>query len=251
MRFPVVAFVFVLLCAAAQGAIAAVIGASYQAVAGTNSYAPLSKSAFYDAQTVSNVSPAMADVSDSWVGTNAGGSTTTWNWFGSAHLNITTASDAGGLAITGHASYSYDLETTADFVDPTRSTALLSPASGSDYRCTFTIDGSAGYSLHIQLNENSFVRLSSTVAGTFFQRSNISASPLTVDQSGSLIPGQYEIRVNTSLAVPQPLPDGINQINSNGGFENFAFRVSVPEPSTGLLCEAAALAAMRMRPRRN
>src|SRR5262249_32910925 len=153
-------------------------------------------------------------------------------WVGAAHCNTATALNSSSLIITGDGSYNYSLNTTAGFVDPTRSATLLSPSSGADYQCDFAVDSASTYSLKAQLNQNSFVQLSSVASGTIFQKFNLGTLQSNVNQAGILAPGQYEVRVNTSLGIPQPLADGENQLVSSGSFNNFTFTVQAPEPST-------------------
>src|SRR5438876_3559599 len=108
---------------------------SYQTIALTNAYAPLDQSAYFDRKVLTNVSPAVADVSDDWTGTNIGGSTATWHWVGSAHTSSITTFSANSLTITGAGSFSYDLTTTAAFVEPTSVTTLYGPGSAANYEC--------------------------------------------------------------------------------------------------------------------
>src|SRR5262245_22068103 len=88
---------------------------SYGASALTNAYAPLDRSAYFNEQDANNISPALADVSADWTGTNIAGATTTWHWAGSAHAVSTTTFDGKSLSLTGAGSFSYDLTTTAGF----------------------------------------------------------------------------------------------------------------------------------------
>src|SRR5437867_11105752 len=129
-------FAFAVICSASL-AVGGVTVSSFQTVALTNAYAPLDQSAYFDKQTITNISPAIANVSDDWTGTNVGGTATTWHWVGSAQNAITTSFSSSALTITGAGSFSYALTTTANFVDPTQVSSVYAPGSVADYRCFF------------------------------------------------------------------------------------------------------------------
>src|SRR5438045_2125543 len=84
-------------CAAGSPAVARITVTSYTTAAGTNAYAPLSQDQYFDQKTLTNVSPAVADVSDDWTGTNIGGSTSTWHWIGSTQTSSVTTFTANTL----------------------------------------------------------------------------------------------------------------------------------------------------------
>src|SRR4051794_38611416 len=112
------AAIALLLCVVAGPAMAGLTVTSYQTVALTNAFAPLSQDQYFSQQTLANVSPAHAEVSGDWTGTNAGGSTPTWHWTGSAQITSSTAFDGSSLSVTGSGSFGHELTTTTEFIDP-------------------------------------------------------------------------------------------------------------------------------------
>src|SRR5690242_9098083 len=91
------------VCAACGGGVAraGITVTSFTTTAETNAYAPFSKAQYYDEQPLANVSPAVADVSADWTGTNVGGTTPTWHWVGASHTESSTSFDANVLTVTG------------------------------------------------------------------------------------------------------------------------------------------------------
>src|SRR4051794_28559744 len=135
-RFIQLLFFVCSLSASAQ-AFAAITVTSFTTTAETNAYAPFSKAQYFDQKTLTNVSPAVANVADDWTGTNVGGSTNTWHWIGGSHLESTTTFDATSLNVTAAGSFSYDMTTSSDFVDPIHSGGVFTPGGAADYECYF------------------------------------------------------------------------------------------------------------------
>src|SRR5213595_148401 len=115
---------FVTLLSVASTASAAITVSSFDTQAQTNAYAPLDRSQYFATDDKPNTSPATANVSADWTGTNIGGSTTTWEMITSAYANTTTNMTPISLSITGAGSFSYTINTTTGFVEPTSVTTL-------------------------------------------------------------------------------------------------------------------------------
>jgi len=207
---------------------------SYQTVAGTNAYAPLDQSAYFDRQNLTNVSLAVANVSDDWTGTNVGGTETTWHWIGSAQTSTTTAFNANRLTITGAGSFSYDLTTTAAFVEPTSVTTLYGPGSAANYECEFSIDQPASYTLNGQLMQYSLIQISS-LSELIFRQRNFGVTPVDASSTGALAPGHYYVQVNASFGPPSGLTNGLHHESGGGGFDLISITVQVPEPGAVIL----------------
>src|SRR5262245_23235826 len=129
MRFPVVAFAIVLLCAAAHVATAGVTVSAIDTLATANAYAPFDKSSYYVTDDKPNVSPAVAEVSGDWTGTNAGGAVQTWHMTTSSHASSATSLTQNTLSITGDGSFSYHISTSAGFVEPTSADGVYGPGA--------------------------------------------------------------------------------------------------------------------------
>ena len=195
------------------------------------------------------MSPATADVSDDWSGTNAGGSTNTWRMVAAAHIGTTTNANASNLTITGSGSFSYEITTVAGFVDPSRTTTLYGPGAAGAYECDFSIDAPATYAIAAKLNQYSVIQFGSVSSGDIVYQFNFGATPHPFSFSGNIQPGQYFVRANAGLGGPTPLNDGINDVTRSGSFDNFSFSVLVPEPSNALLSSWAAWLVMHRRRR--
>lgn len=221
---------------------------SYQTVAGTNAFAPLSQAEYFQQQILTNVSPAVADVAGDWTGTNVGGTETTWHWIGAAHASTTTAFDCSSLTITADASFSWDISTTADFYDPGRVLSLYEPGSGANEQCHFSLDGPATYNLSVQLNRLSSVSLRSS-AGQIVSRLNTGTGPVIVTSDGTLPAGDYQITIGTGLAGLGFI-QGANHEVESGSFSDFMFSVQVPEPINAAIGPFVALLLLQRVPRR-
>ena len=216
-------------CALASPALAGITVTSYRTLAQVNGYAPTSQTQFFEQQTLTNVSPANAQVSGDWMGPNAGGSTPTWHYVGSAQTTSTTAFDADSLTITAAGSFAYVVDTTADFVDPS-STSIYGPGAAANYRGFFETDTLATYGASVQLNQHSGISLGSFEAGFIFNHFNAGEVPVLFQLTGIIPPGHYQILVTSGVGAPN-LPNGINHILRGGSFENTLFTVQVPEPN--------------------
>jgi hypothetical protein len=203
---------------------------SYQTVALTNAWAPLSQDQYFERQALTNVSPAVADVAGDWTGPNAGGTTPTWHFLGSAHTTSKTVADSSSLGVTVAGSFSYEITTTADFIDP-RSSSIFTPSGAANYEGFFNTDLSTTYRMSAQLNQWSRVRLNALDGSVVFDQINFTTSPVLVDRTGPLPPGQYRILITASLAASN-LPNGVNDYVRDGSYESATFTVQVPEPST-------------------
>jgi hypothetical protein len=215
--------------ALASPALAGITVTSYQTVGQVNGYAPTSQTKFFEQQTLTNISPAHAEVSGDWMGTNAGGSTITWHYVGSAQTTSTTSFDSDSLTVTAAGSFAYTVDTTAEFVDPGSST-IFRPGAAANYEALFNTDVPTTYTISAQLNLRGRVRLSSFEHGVEFDRFNPSPTPIIVNLGGTIAPGRYHILVTASLGAPN-LPNGVNHFSASGSYENVVFTVRVPEPS--------------------
>jgi hypothetical protein len=176
-----------------------------------------------------NVSPAHVQVSGDWMGPNADGTPNTWHFVGESQAMSTTAFDGGSLAVTAAASFEYEINTTAEFVDPS-SGSIFTPGGAANYDGFFELDSAATYTIVVQLNRRGRVRLSSFEGLVVFDRINISPTPMFVNLTGTIPPGHYEILATTSLGAPN-FPNGVNHFEADGSFENMVFTVQIPEPT--------------------
>jgi hypothetical protein len=236
-----------LMLGVAAPAMATLTVTSFDTQAQTNAYAPLDRSAYFDTNDQPNISPASASVSDDWSGTNIGGSTNTWHMVTSANISTTTTIDANSLTITGGGVFSYDLSTTAGFIDPTRVTTVYTPGANAGFGCSFTIDKPENYTLTAQLNHLGSVSLTSSGGGIVFQQLNLGTTSQLVNASGVLSPGQYLIGVGANNYGPSGLPNGVNHIVTSGSLSNFSFTVQVPEP-TGFVLAVLIPVMLARRP---
>ena len=227
MRVGVWFFAGLILCTAAAPALGGITVTSYTTTAETNAYAPVSKAQYFDQQTLTNVSPAVANVSDDWTGTNVGGTTTTWHWIGASHTETTTTFDASTLAVTGTGSFSYDMTTTSDFVDPIRSGGVYTPTAFAEYECHFTLDVPATYHATGALNGFGIIGFGSSEFGDVFRLGSNSGS---FDRTGTIPAGHYGISLNTGNSMGQ-LPSAPNHRALSGMFTVPDFTITVPEPA--------------------
>jgi hypothetical protein len=148
----------------------------------------------------------------------------------SASATSTTGLTGSTLTITDAGSFTYNLTTTSDFVDPTQVATLYAPGAGGDYQCYFSVDAPAAYDLTMRLDGFSLVQFFSVSTGTLiYSRVKSGGLPIIVSTSGTIPVGDYGVRVNASFGPPI-LPPGVNQSSGSGSFSNFTFSVSVPEP---------------------
>ena len=140
----------------------------------------------------------------------------------------TTTFDETRLTVAADGSFAYQINTTADFIDPS-SGSIFSPAGAADYEASFTLNTSATYAITAQLNLWGRVSLS-LPSGYIFNQFNSTAAPAFVNLSGLLPPGQYLLIINSSLGAPN-LPSGVNHYTASGSFESVVFSVQVPEPA--------------------
>lgn len=237
---------FLLLATVTSLASAGITVTSYSTVAQINGYAPVSQTQFFEQQTLNNITPATASVSGDWMGTNSTGSSLTWHFVGSAQASSTTALDASGLTISAAGSFSYQLDTSAGFVDP-GGASIYRPGAAANYEGFFTTDVPLQYSITGQLNHLGRVRLSSFEWGVEFDRTNVGSTPTAVAISGTILPGRYDLLVTASLGAPN-LPTGVNQYAASGSFENVIFTVQVPEPTAaGVLFTMSAFTQRRRK----
>src|SRR4051794_33997995 len=98
MRVRVQLLAILILCSTALLVRAGVSVSSFDTQAEANAYAPLDQSAYFSTDDKPNVSPAIADVSADWMGTNVGGSTSTWEMLASSHISTSTTATANALS---------------------------------------------------------------------------------------------------------------------------------------------------------
>jgi hypothetical protein len=250
MRASIWLAAIIVACCCASAARAGISLSSYDTVAQANAYAPLSRDRYYLVDRHPDASPAVADVSADWTGTNVGGSTATWHMTVSAHAQSATVLSTSGLTIMAAGSFGYDLSTTADFIDPTSITTHLVPGGGGGYQGFFSIDYPATYALSAQLGHYAGVNLSSLQTGVIYQRTNLGTLPVAVDQIGTIAPGQYQIGASVGFHIPN-LPNGINHLTDNGTLSNFFFSARVPEPALAHFMTSATASVILTRRRRN
>jgi hypothetical protein len=239
--------VILFVSALASPALAGITVTSYQTLALTNAFAPLSQTEYFAQQTLANVSPALAEVSGDWMGTNAGGSSNTWHFVGSSRATSTSAFDADSYTVTAAASFTYELNTTAEFIDP-RSSGIYTPGGGANYDGFFVTDITTTYAISVELRQWSKVFFGSFEAGFIFNEINHSPTPRFVQLSGSIPPGHYQIGASAGLAAPN-FPNGVNHFTANGSFVDMTFTVQVPEPNTLGVLIAIIGNALRRRKR--
>ena len=222
---------------------------SYETTALTNGFAPFSLDQYIAQQTLTNISPATAQVSGDWTGPNSDGTPDTWHFVGSSSVASTTTFDVNTFTATASGSFTYTIDTTTGFVDPRAAGGVFTPSGAVDYRAVFQTDVPLQYTITGQLNQWSSMRLS-TPSGFIFDRFNTSTTPRFVKLNGTLGSGQYQLVFNASLAVPN-FPNGVNHNAASGGYENVTFTVQVPEPlSAWTAIELVALQNVLYRRRR-
>jgi hypothetical protein len=228
-------------------ALAGITVTSYSTVALTNAWAPVGGTQYFERQELLNVSPAFAQTSGDWMGTNAGGSTNTWHYVGSAEIISTTTFDSNKFTVATAGSFGYEITTTADFVDP-RSSTVFTPGAAASYNGFFTADVPVAYSMNGQLNQRSRVQLNSVGGGVgiVFDQSNPTPNPISLDLTGTLPPGQYRILINASLGASN-LPNGVNNYARSGSFQDVVFTVQVPEPCMSVIYMAITAIATARR----
>jgi len=237
-----------LIAVLAQSAWAGIAVTSYETVALTNGFAPVSQAEFFARQALANVSPATAEVSGDWIGPNAGGSTPTWHFVGHSQTHSETTVVDNGFRATASGSFSYEITTTADFIDP-RSGSVFAPSGAANYEGFFDTDVPTTYAITAQLNQLARVTLNSLSGSFIFNQSNPTATPLTVNLDGTIPPGRYRVLFTTGLGAPN-FPNGINHYAASGSYENVTFTVQVPEPCTfagAILCLIQILCRRRRR----
>jgi hypothetical protein len=235
------------MCATvAPPALGGLVVTSYRTVASTNGYAPVSQAQYFAEQRLENVSPAIAEVSGDWTGPNADGTPNTWHFVGTSRATSTTTITADSYTVEAAASFAYQVDTTADFIDP-RSTSVFGFGVAAQYRGFFETDVPIMYSITARLNQQVDVRLSLIGGTIIFNESNPSSTPRILTLAGTIPPGRYQFLAGTGLSGPI-LPNGINHFGASGSVENLVFTVRVPEPNA--IGIGAALVAVRLRQRR-
>jgi hypothetical protein len=197
-------------------------------------------------QTLENVSTALAEASGDWTGPNADGTPNTWHWVGTSQASSTTAFDANSYTVTAAGSFAYELNTTAEFVDPGSST--ITPSGAASYRGFFELHIAAQYRITAQLNPRGRVRLSSFEGLEVFDRSIHTDTVIFLDLAGTIPDGHYQILASTSLAASN-LPNGVHRYVRSGSFENMTFTVQIPEPAALGALLVIVLVRFRSRPR--
>jgi hypothetical protein len=225
MRHVSISIAIMLMCA--PPALAGITVASYSTTAGVNAWAPVGGTDYIEIESLENISPAAADASADWTGTNVGGSTTTWRFVGTAQATSNTTFDSNSLTVTGAGSFAYDITATADFINPS-SASIFSPGAGANYEGFFNTDVPLTYSISGQLNLRGRVRLNSLSGLVVFDQRNSTSTPLVVNFAGTISPGDYQVRFTTGLGAPN-LPNGVNHFEASGSYENVTFTVQVPE----------------------
>ena len=201
---------------------------SYETLAETNGFAPSLMGPYFAQQTLENVTPALAQVSGDWTGPNADGTPDTWHFVGTAQSNSATTFDSNRYTVTGAGSFEYELDTTADFVDPS-SVNIFGPGGVANYNGFFKTDAFTTYAISAQLTQRSRVRFNSLSGLVVFDQSNHTSVPMLVNLTGVIPPGRYQVLFTTSFGTPN-LPNGVIHARASGSFDNLTFVVQVPEP---------------------
>jgi len=236
-----------MLLAGASTALAGITVTSYKTLARVNGYAPVSQTEFFEEQTFDNASPAAASVSGDWMGTNAGGSTSTWHFVGSAQASTATSFDQVSMRVTASAAFAYNVETTAAFVDP-GGVNTFRPGAAANYDAFFAVDAPTDFVVSGALNQWSQVRPSTSSGVTVFNYVNITPAPLAIGASATIPAGSYRILMATGVGAPN-FPDGVNTYSRSGGFDNVVFAGQVPEPNLLFIAIFVAGAALPRRDR--
>ena len=236
----------VVVWAMASPALGGLVVTSYRTVAQTNGYAPVSQAQYFAEQRLENVSPAVAEVSGDWTGPNADGTPDTWHFRGTSRATSTTTVTADGYTVEASASFAFQLDTTAAFIDPA-SVSIFAPGATSNYNGFFDTDVPLVYSITAQLNQRGRVRLNQIGGPEIFDENNLNLVPRLLNLAGIIPSGRYQFLATTGFGVPN-LPNGINHRAANGGLESLIFTVRVPEPR--LLGFAAPVVAMIPRRQR-
>jgi hypothetical protein len=208
---------------------------SYETVALTNGYAP-SFNQYYSEQIVTNLSPAVADVSGDWTGPNVDGTPNTWHFVGSSRATSTTTITPDTYSFQAAGSYAYELNTNAAFVNPAGT--VLTASGAATYRGIFESDAPLSYTLTADLIKGCRVSLIRVNFGIVFNEGNFTTTPRTLSLAGTLPAGRYQIFGATGLSAPN-LTDGVHHFATSGNFENLLFSARIPEP--GALGLAVAL----------
>jgi hypothetical protein len=215
------------LIALASPAIAGITVTSYTTTALTNGFAPSLEGPYLAQQTLTNLTPALADVAGDWTGPNEDGTPDTWHWVGASRSSSTTSFDANSYSVTAAGSFEYALDTTVNFIDPRPN--VFSPGAAANYEGFFTTDSPMTYSIVGQLVQRSRVRLNTSSGTIIFNQSNPTSVPMLVNLVGVIPAGQYRVLFTTSFGPPN-LPSGANHNEASGSYENANFSVQVPEP---------------------
>lgn len=93
------------------------------------------------------------------------------------------------------------MDTTAGFVDPGGVT-IYRPGAAANYEGFFVTDVPVTYALTGLLNQWGRVRLSSFEWGVQFDRTNFTSTPTSVNLSGTLLPGRYDLLIAAGLGAP-------------------------------------------------
>lgn len=229
MRTVWTSLVGIVLWVIASPALGGLVVTSYRTVALTNGYAPLSQTQYFAEQRLENITPALAEVFGDWMGPNAGGSTPTWHFVGTSRAASTTTITPDRYRVEAAASFAFQIDTTADFIDP-RSGSILSPAGAANYRGFFQTDVPLNYAITANLNHLGRVRLNRIGGPEIFDEINVDASSQFLSLAGTISPGQYQFLATAGTGATN-LPNGVNIYTQAGSFENLMFTVQVPEPS--------------------
>src|SRR5215213_9603964 len=97
----------IVLVTSAMPAQAGITVTSYSASALTNGFAPSFQGPYYEQQTLTSVSPVIAEVSGDWLGPNEDGTPNTWHWVGSSRSSSATTFDASSYTVTAGGSFEY------------------------------------------------------------------------------------------------------------------------------------------------
>ncbi len=217
------------LAASVSPGLAGITVTSYSTLAQTNGFAPSFQGPYYEQQTLTSITPALAQVSGDWTGPNADGTPNTWHWVGSSRSSSTTTFDANSYTVTAAGSFEYQLDTTAAFVDPRPS--VLTPTGAANYEGFFTTDSMLAYSIIGELTQRARVQLNTSSGTIIFFQSNQTSVPVSVNFTGIIPAGQYRVLITTGLSAPA-LPNGVNHYEASGRYTDLIFNVQIPEPST-------------------
>src|SRR5262245_29867952 len=166
----------VLVSIGASPAPGALVVTTYRTIASTNGFAPTSMTQYYAEQRLDEITPAVAEVFGDWTGPNADGTPNTWHFVGTSRATSATTITADSFSVDAAASFAYEINTTADFIDP-QSTSIFGFGGSAQYRGFFESDVPIAYTITAQLNQRGRATLTSSTGMIIFSEINFEVTP--------------------------------------------------------------------------